>query len=81
MNETLNTAVETAQEVATKVSETNGKKVLLAVLGIASTAIIGTVLYKKFQEKKKNKMLAIAEGEVANEVNEVTDETKSEDEE
>lgn len=80
MNE-LNAAVETAQEVATAVTESNGKKVLLAVLGIAATAVIGTALYKKFQEKKKAKMLTIAEAEVANEVHEVCEEPKSEDEE
>lgn len=78
MNE-LDTVVETAQEVATEVTESNGKKVLLAVLGIAATAVIGTALYKKFQEKKKAKMLTIAE--VANEVHEVCEEPKSEDEE
>lgn len=81
MNETLNTAVETAQEVATEVSETNGKKVLLAVLGIAATAVIGTVLYKKFQAKKKAKMLTIAEAEVTNVVDETSEEPKLEDEE
>lgn len=79
MNE-LDTVAETAQEVATEVTESNGKKVLLAVLGIAATAVIGTALYKKFQEKKKAKMLTIAEAEV-HEVHEVCEEPKSEDEE
>lgn len=77
MNETLDTVVETAEEVATEVTQAHSKKVLLVVLGIAATAIIGTVWYKKH----KAKMLSVAEAEVENVVSEVTEEPKSEDEE
>ena len=81
MNETLDTVVETAEEVATEVTQAHSKKVLLVVLGIAATAIIGTVWYKKHKANKVAKMLSVAEAEVENAVNEVTEEPKSEDEE
>lgn len=77
MNETLDTVVETAEEV----TQAHSKKVLLVVLGIAATAIIGTVWYKKHKANKVAKMLSVAEAEVENVVNEVTEEPKSEDEE
>nr|DAS21322.1 MAG TPA: ATPase [Caudoviricetes sp.] len=77
MNETLDTVVETAEEV----TQAHSKKVLLVVLGIAATAIIGTVWYKKHKANKVAKMLSVAEAEVENVVSEVTEEPKSEDEE
>ena len=80
MNE-LNTAVETAQEVANEVTEANGKKVLVMVLGTLAVVGLGAFLYKKHKANKTAKLLSVAETEVANEVHEVCEEPKSEDEE
>lgn len=81
MNETLNTAVETAEEVATEVTQASNKKVLGVVLGTLALVGLGAFLYKKHKANKVAKMLSVAEAEVKDVVNEVTEEPKSEDEE
>lgn len=81
MNETLDTVVETAEEVATEVTQAHSKKVLGVVLGTLALVGLGAFLYKKHKANKVAKMLSVAEAEVENVVNEVTEEPKSEDEE
>lgn len=77
MNETLDTVVETAEEV----TQAHSKKVLAMVLGTLAVVGLGAFLYKKHKANKVAKMLSVAEAEVENVVNEVTEEPKSEDEE
>lgn len=81
MNETLDTVVETAEEVATEVTQAHSKKVLAMVLGTLAVVGLGAFLYKKHKANKVAKMLSVAEAEVENVVSEVTEEPKSEDEE